>query len=48
MEQNQTTALPTASPKNVLMTHVVTPAIWLSIGVALGMVLANKKKGRIQ
>ena len=47
-EQNQPLAMNPVPAKTVLMDRVVTPAIWLSIGIMAGMLLANKKKGRAQ
>jgi len=45
-EQSQPIGFPAPTAKTVLMDRVMTPAIWLSIGIVAGMVIASKKKGR--
>ena len=46
--ENQSMSMPAPTAKTVLMDRVMTPAIWLSIGIVAGMMLAKKKKVRAQ
>lgn len=46
-EQTQPIGMPVPSAKTVLMDRVMTPAIWLTIGLAVGYTLSKSKKARI-
>jgi hypothetical protein len=46
VQNQQPIGMPAPTTKSVLLDKVMVPTIWLSLGIAVGYVLANKKKAR--
>jgi len=47
-EQQTPIGMPAPTSKTILVEKVVTPMMWLSIGLGVGYMLANKSKKKVR